>query len=201
MPSGYTADIEKDISFEDFVLGCARAFGACIMQRDDSAGDKPKLREEDTYYAEKLPEELAFLGYLQSLDDAQQEEFGNEERDKEISRIRGKLDATQALLTKYQLMAEKVGAWEPPTPNHVNLKEFMTGQIVESINFDCDTSYYTKLLQAAVTKTPLDFYQEALKNAEWQCDHYENQLNESRIRVKEANDWIIQLYKSLGREI
>ena len=201
MPSGYTADIQNDISFEEYALGCARAFGACIEQRGDSAGDAPKLREADTHYKKKLPEALAFLGYLQSLDDAQQEEFGNEERDKEIVRIRGKLDETQALKVKYEQMLDKVKGWEPPTPNHVKLKDFMFKQIVDSIVFDCDTSYYTKALQAAVTKTPLDFYQEALKNAEWECDHYESQLNETNLRVEEANAWIIQLYKSLGREI
>ena len=199
MPTGYTADIKKDISFEDFVLGCARHFGPCM----DRSGGEPKLRQntEIAYYEEKLLENLAYFGYLQSLDDAQQEEFGNEERNKDIARIRSELDAAQTLLTKYELMAQKIGAWEPPTPNHVNLKEFMTEQIVESIRCDCDPTFYTRLLQAAVTKTPLDFYREALAEAEQECRYIENELNDSKVRVKEANDWIIQLYKSLGREI
>ena len=155
MPTGYTADIQNDISFEDYALGCARAFGACIEQRDDNAGDAPKLREADTYYEEKLPKALAFLGYLQSLDDVQQEEFGNEERDKEIARIRGKLDETQALNVKYEQMVDKVKGWEPPTPNHVKLKDFMFKQIVDSIVFDCDTSYYTKALHRQHSKSSL----------------------------------------------
>lgn len=49
MPSCYTSDIAdgKDVSFNDFVLKCARAFGACIEQRDDNANDKPKLIERN----------------------------------------------------------------------------------------------------------------------------------------------------------
>jgi len=37
MPSGFTSDIYdgKKITFKDFTLKCARAFGACIHLRDD----------------------------------------------------------------------------------------------------------------------------------------------------------------------
>jgi len=38
MPSGYTSDLYegKNISFTQFALQCARAFGAAIDQRDDA---------------------------------------------------------------------------------------------------------------------------------------------------------------------
>ncbi len=47
MPSGYTENIYygKKVAFKDFALGCARAFGACVMQRDDPADVKPKIRQ------------------------------------------------------------------------------------------------------------------------------------------------------------
>jgi hypothetical protein len=35
MPTGYTDKIKDGISFEEFVLSCARQFGACISMRDD----------------------------------------------------------------------------------------------------------------------------------------------------------------------
>ena len=37
MPTGYTLDLYngKDITFEEFVLKCARAFGALIDMRDE----------------------------------------------------------------------------------------------------------------------------------------------------------------------
>jgi len=54
MPTGYTTDIYngKDVSFRDFALNCARAFGACIMQRDDPA-DETKA-EFDSYVIERI---------------------------------------------------------------------------------------------------------------------------------------------------
>ena len=54
MPTGYTTDIYngKDVSFRDFALTCARQFGACIMQRDDPADEKPKIMPEESYHTE-----------------------------------------------------------------------------------------------------------------------------------------------------
>ena len=50
MPTGYTTDIYngKDVTFKDFALKCARAFGACIHQREDNIDDLPKLKKHDT---------------------------------------------------------------------------------------------------------------------------------------------------------
>ena len=58
MPSGYTENIYygKEVTFKDFALGCARAFGACVMQRDDPADVKPKIMPEESYHTEKLKE-------------------------------------------------------------------------------------------------------------------------------------------------
>ena len=56
MPSGYTSDIYngKEVTFKDFALGCARAFGACVMQRDDPADEKPKIMPEESYHARRV---------------------------------------------------------------------------------------------------------------------------------------------------
>lgn len=198
MPTGYTYDIENGISFEDFALGCARAFGACLHQRDDSSKDKPKLREETSYYAEKLPEALAEYGYLQSLDDKQQEEYGEQARNEEIERIQEQLEKKRELEVKYRAMLDKVGAWTPPTSEHVGLKEFMTKQIIDSIQFDCTTNYYVEELQKAITMKPIEFYEKALAMAEWNCKYHEEELEKDEKRVAESNAWIIELYKSLG---
>ena len=198
MPTGYTANIATDESFENFVLGCARAFGACMHQRDNSSSERPKLREETSYYEEKLPESLAELGYLQSLNDKQQEEYGEEARNENIARIQKSLEEKSALRTKYQEMLNKVDAWTPPSNDHYGLKEFMAKQIVDSINFDCKTDYYVEELQKAITKKPIDYYNDAVKKAEWNCNYYEAEMLKEEKRIAESNDWIIQLYKSLG---
>ena len=34
MPTGYTYKIGEGASFKEFVMACARAFGACVEMRD-----------------------------------------------------------------------------------------------------------------------------------------------------------------------
>lgn len=198
MPTGYTANIENGESFENFVLGCARAFGACAHQRDDTMKDKPKLREVSNYYEEKLPEALAELGFLQSLTDTQIDEHGKELRDEEIASIQKSIEEKRALEGKYMAMLDKVSAWNPPTQDHVGLKEFMIKQIKDTIDFDCNTKYYIERLQTAISKNAIDFYNDALQSAEWNVNHYEEELEKEKTRVAESNNWIIELYKSLG---
>jgi hypothetical protein len=47
MPTGYTAPVQSGeiVELEDFILLCARAFGACVMQRDEPMKSLPKIEE------------------------------------------------------------------------------------------------------------------------------------------------------------
>ena len=58
MPTGYTATLmEKGQTFQEFIMGCARAFGALIEMRD-SPNDAPipdKFEPSD-YHAKRLIE-------------------------------------------------------------------------------------------------------------------------------------------------
>ena len=63
MPTGYTADLYdgKDVSFEDFTLNCARAFGALVSLRDEPDAEIPDEFKVDEFYVkrfEKAKEEL-----------------------------------------------------------------------------------------------------------------------------------------------
>lgn len=198
MPTGYTAKIQAGQTFEDFALGCARAFGACLHQRDGGTDDKPKLREESLYHEEKLPEALAELGYLQSLKDEQIDEYGQQARDEAIASIQKSLVEKDELKAKYVAMLNKVSVWTPPTSEHAGLKDFMTKQIVDSIEFDCNTKHDLERLQTAISRSPTEFYKEAVEKAEWYVDYHEKELAKERERVNSSNDWIIELYKSLG---
>lgn len=54
MPTGYTADIQNDITFQQFALNCACAFGACISLRDEPAGTQiQEVFEPDIKYYDK----------------------------------------------------------------------------------------------------------------------------------------------------
>lgn len=58
MPTGYTADVAdgKITDFVEYALQCARAFGACIMLRDEPISSEiPEFQPSD-YNANALAE-------------------------------------------------------------------------------------------------------------------------------------------------
>ena len=57
MPTGYTLDLYdvKDITFEEFALRCARAFGALISMRDEPIDAPiPERFEPSDYHLKEL---------------------------------------------------------------------------------------------------------------------------------------------------
>ena len=58
MPTGYTSKVESGeiTELKDYVLKCARNFGAFAHMRDKRLEKEPEMREVDSYYLNKLNE-------------------------------------------------------------------------------------------------------------------------------------------------
>lgn len=144
MPTGYTAAIKDGITFERFLLDCARAFGACIELRDEPGGGEqiPERFEPSDYHIKALTEERAALAAVLAMTPAECERAAAKAYDDaETNRVM-RLQEKAELRAAYETMLEKARKWTPPTDSHRGLREFMVSQIVESIRFDCGTSYY-----------------------------------------------------------
>lgn len=200
MPTGYTADIEKDISFEDFLLGCARAFGACAHQRDETNKVKPRLDTVNTHYEDQLRETIIDLGALQTMTTAQKEATGKELQEETAASYQQYFNEKVLLKNKYIAMLEKAQAWNPPSADHIQLKQFMIDQINQSIRYDCDTDYWLKELSNVHAKKPIDFYNEKVVALTRDVGYYTEQLEKEKTRVETSNKWITVLYDSLGIE-
>ncbi len=62
MPTGYTADIAKGITFQQYAWSCARAFGALVMMRDEpSDAPIPEAFTPSDYHVKALAEARAKL--------------------------------------------------------------------------------------------------------------------------------------------
>jgi chromosome condensin MukBEF ATPase and DNA-binding subunit MukB len=193
MPTGYTEDIYegKDVSFSDFALKCARAFGACIEQRDDDPNDKPKLIEKtkDNYHIKKIekakkwkkPTKAEFDAYVKK-----QTAYYNEQINKQ-----NKLKAS------YQKMLDKANAWTPPTKEHEGLKKFMIEQLNSSIEFDCDNDYYQRELNNIKQLTYNQYVKDMRDSNKRDIEYHTNELKKENERVDNRNAWISALYKSL----
>lgn len=198
MPTGYTADVVtgKLTDFRTFALQCARAFGACIMQRDDPMDEPPKLREVSEYYRTAVTSARAELAAFTVL--------GMDELKAQLDREHAEAVASwearqrEAALVVQHLdgMTSDVKAWTPPTPEHQGLKDFMLQQLAETRKYDG-----TAWGEAPVKRTPLLYAADRIRQLESAVERSEESLRDEEKRCAEQNAWITALYASLTREV
>lgn len=192
MPTGYTYNIGKGINFRTFALQCARAFGACMMQRDDEPIDMPKKQKISSCYKNKIANCKKEIVKIKTMTDKQCEKKAIEQMEKTKKDNIKKIKEADELKSKYMEMLNKVKDWIPPSTDHQELKNFMISQITESIPFDCN--YY---LENEIEITGEDWKLEKIESLEEDIEYYEINYEKEVTRVAKANVWIKQLYASL----
>ncbi len=194
MPTGYTADIKKGISFERFILDCARNFGATVTMRDDPKDMEIPIFKPTDYHTKELTKLNKRLSQLKKMSQSQAKKESLVEYNKKIKYNREGIAEAIDLKNKYELMLINVKEWEPPTDKHKGLKDFMVKQITESIDFDCGYSYYEKKVELL---TGENWIHKELKKVLKDIDYHTKQNEEEIERVDGRNLWIKQLKESL----
>lgn len=192
MPSGYTEDIYngKKVTFKDFALGCARAFGACVMQRDDPADVKPKIMPEESYHTEELKK----LKKFKKPTKAQFESYVK----KTIADYEKSIRKNNELKKRYSDILEKANNWQPPTKEHERLKAFMIQQLTDSSSFDCGgIDYYEHELKVISAMTYKDYVKKKLAEHNRSIRYHEESEAKDLSNIKQRNKWIKDLYDSL----
>lgn len=202
MPTGYTAPIyegEKDFTFEKFAMRCARNFGACVSMREEPLDVEIDLdkhfRSSDFY---KVALERAEKAYQEFLDNPPTEEQLGREYDEKIERNRKEFLEKklyyEQMRERFWNMLRAAQEWEPPTPEHNKLKDFMVKQLEYSLNFDCH-------LTMPIEGTREDYikYHTSSERFTKEIDYYRCKYE---IDVKVCNErkkWIIDLMESLKK--
>ncbi len=196
MPTGYTYNIIDGISFDTFALNCARAFGVCVELRDEPAGGEiiPEVFVPSTHNldaANKAKEEFINISNMTYLELKEKCDLEYEESEK--NRI-GWLNKRNTQLSAYEKMLEEVFSWNPPTPEHNELKNFMIKQIEDSIKFDCNINYYNTPTER---QTPDEWLSERKSMLEQNIKYHLNAYNQEVERTNKKNAWISALRESL----
>lgn len=197
MPTGYTNKIGEGQSFEDFILGCARAFGALVTMRDDSQDTPiPEKFEASEYHLREAAAAAIELEKLKEMPFEEAEKRAKEKYESELMSIENSINSARELEATYKQMLSQVMAWKAPTADHMELKKFMVQQIEESIKFDCDTGYYLgkdiKLLTGEQWRTG------EIKQAFEGIDYHKKEQAKEVERIARRNDWITRLRESLS---
>jgi hypothetical protein len=196
MPTGYTAGIEdgKITTLADYALLCARAFGATIMQRDDPTADLPKLRAEESHHAKELAKSVRHLAIIEAMTEGDTEAAAKAEYTKANREYEESSAKRREELARYDALRKQVNAWQPPTPDHVELKKFMLQQIEVSTQ-----RWYTP--KPPKKHTGAEWRQEQIASTTWSINYHTEGKAKEEERNAGANDWIRALYKSVGREL
>ena len=199
MPTGYTDVISNGVTFKDFVMQCARAMGACIMMRDDPPNAEiPERFEPCDWNKKKFKEATASLKILQCMGvAAAREKAGKEFKAKVADHVR-QIEEKEELRAKYLEMLVQVRQWQPPTPDHQGLKDFMIQQITDSIEFDCDISYYNNHPPKLFTGE--EYLENCTTKALHDIDYHRKMHRDEVTRTEGRNVWVKQLRDSLKGE-
>lgn len=197
MPTGYTAKIaEGDITFQQFAMNCARAFGACITLREEPGGGEviPERFEPSLYHVTAKAGDQAALQALYEMTFEQQTEAADKVHvDAEARRLQ-RIEGMEMLRVKYTKMLSAVYDWVPPTARHHGLKVFMIEQLKDSIKFDCEPDYY---LTPTPRLTPGEWVEQQVQQLTKSIERHDLEQAEEVERTNTRNAWIAALRDSL----
>jgi hypothetical protein len=194
MPTGYTAGVEDGTitEFREFALTCARAFMVLIHQREDALSVKPQHREPTDWHRKRLAEARERLESLRRLTEADAEREATTEYEMAVVSWAKRREEQAAKRQRYEDMLTQVKSWQPPTPDHQGLRDFMEQQLTESIRIDLyDPSLPVRQRGAA-------WLADAYAGVARDLSYHEEEDRKERERCAEANAWIDTLYDSLS---
>jgi hypothetical protein len=195
MPTGYTAAIKDGITFEQYALSCARAFGALIDMKEAPPDTPiPEKFEVSDYHKEKILQDKTRLADIASMSDAQYDtESEREWQEQERHRLL-QLAENQKLRRQYETMLEQVENYKSPSSDHDEYKNFMRNQILDSIKFDCSEKYYS-------TPTPklsgADWASKQITELRKTIKYHEREYEKEVERTDNRNNWVRLLRESL----
>lgn len=196
MPTGYTEPVceGKLTDLRTFTLRCARAFGAYIMMRDDDMDKLPtpnQVTENSDYCQKALAMAKQDLEEVKKLRGAHVQAKLDEEYEQALSSHLEAKNKAQEIKLRLEDMIKKVQDWHPPSKEHYGLKEFMLGQLLETVRFDgtYDTPPPKK-------RTPAEYMAERREYAERQISYFTKELELEKQRSQTRSTWVQKLYES-----
>lgn len=197
MPTGYTAKLmESGQTFPEFAMTCARAFGACILMRDDDMDVPiPEKFEPSNYHLEAIEKAKAQLQQFEAMSIGERWQYGIDQKVEQLRQNNEWLEKEKAENARIDAMIAEVNNWVPPTEEHEEMKRFMLDQLKISRN---TLTYQEERLKALNNKDPKTFYLDAVQRAEHDIAYHTAEHAKEVQRTNERTRWVQQLRESLS---
>jgi hypothetical protein len=196
--TGYTYDlVEKNLSFKEFVLRCARAIGYLIEMRDDPMDAPiPEEFEPDSFYLDRMYDAEQDLRYYESMTEAEKIAEGKRIQARELNGYVESLEKAEKEDTILKEMLDKVRAWNPPTSEHEGLKNFMIEQLACSMH-DSNAQSYKNWIKQTKSKNPESYIDELIERSRENVPYYKKLYDKEVEQTAKKNAWIKALRDSL----
>lgn len=199
MPTGYTAFIENDTidNAKDFIMLCARAFGACIDMRDEPLSKPiPKEFELDTYHAKEIEKAKMRLEQIESMTNEEIQKQCDKEYNKRIDDRIGIKEYRKEMKEKYEKVLSGIKMWNPPTQDHEGLKKFAIKQI-EMCLPDYNENTYFDGIENVEKETVDEWRKRNIESCNNDIEYHKNKWNIEITRWRNRNKWLRDLRESI----
>lgn len=189
--------VEKKQSLRDYALSCAKAFGHLYRLRDASSdAPVPDPLVPDEHHRRGLEAATAELARLEAMSAEERFSYGHDWKKRRAEELRASIKRSADEMQQVASTLGRVLAWEPPSPQHVELKTFMHKQLTDALK-DNSNEWAYQALDVIEKEQPLSLFSNALLNATRDvCYHAENWAKE-QARTADANQWLQQLRDSI----
>ena len=181
-------------------MECARAFGACIMLRDEPASTPiPERFEPSKYHEEQIAQAVAEVARLKAMTPEEMRNALEAHRKRMIAERAEAQKKDAAVRARYEAMIEKVQAWNPPTSEHTEMKKFMLSQLRDSIEFDChDKDGFLDRFYTIPDVSPETWNAHCIANANKDIEYHTKKHAEEVSRANDRTAWVKALRESLA---
>ncbi len=196
MSTGYTCGVEDGTitEFPEFAMRCAKAMGALVTMREEPMNAPiPVFEPSDSgkVNAERATREL---NDLRATSDDILQGIIDREYDSRPVKDRQELADSDLKMARYDYMLSQVEVWNPPTDDHGGLKEFMTQQIKDSMDWIRPISRTHPDEEKQTVVEYREMRERRLKEEIRRC---EKAYLEEVERVAGRNQWVTDLKQSL----
>lgn len=199
MATGYVHNmLDKNQTFEQFALECARNFGALIEMRDEPMNAPiPDSFKPSGYSVRRIAECEAELARYDAMTTDERIANGHALLAREREAVIESRDKRTSEIARINAMLAKVEAWDAPSPNHAGLRTFMLEQLTTSLDTHMD-GYYERELARVECSSPMERHNQAVHATAKSLDSARKAQEEESARYAERNQWLRTLRESLA---
>jgi hypothetical protein len=195
MQTGLTMGIGdgKDISFKEFALKCARVMTPLIELRDEPLDSEiPNSFKPSDYHTRAIEKAQKELSKIQKWSLRKSEQEALIAHKKAFKELEDAMKSSSKSCNAFMDMLQKVVNWNAPTPDHEDLKKFMSEQLIVSLRWGMVSS---RLLSVPMTGKKY----KAMKVASLRSDiTYHKRKYKAELKLAaERTSWVRELKLSL----